>query len=53
MEDVLPVNTGFDDFKICYDLPGVGRKTLLVDAAFGEMISRFSVSPAPVKDRNK
>jgi two-component system CheB/CheR fusion protein len=32
LEEILPRNTAFEDFKVEHDFPGLGRKTLLLNA---------------------
>ena len=32
LEDVLPENHAFDDFEVEHDFPGIGRKTMLLNA---------------------
>src|SRR4051812_2053821 len=32
LEEILPQNTSFDDFKVVYDFPSIGRKVLLLNA---------------------
>ena len=32
LEDVLPRKTAFRDFRVSHDFPGIGRKTLLLNA---------------------
>ncbi len=32
LEEILPSNTGFEDFKVEHDFPGLGHRTLLLNA---------------------
>lgn len=32
LEDVLPENNTFDDFEVAHDFPGIGQKTMLLNA---------------------